>query len=330
MRVVPYQEILEEKFLRQKELLALGAERHANGHCFHIGDISYGCRACYTGEQAIHLFHGTQCMCKCPYCYYNPSREEQLLSEQQQQKELEFHLYKLREFENYRPAILSMCSSGETLLYIDVFEKYAAQIYPLIYRKNIHPYTYLYTNGILADEPMLRRVQAMGVNELRFHWSASNFSDQVYEHMKLAKEMGFLVTVEEPAYPPNKEAIIEHLPMLEEVGISHLDMIELHMTAHNWDALERIFPGKSARVYKDYFYHLYDEGMTYDIMEHALRENYHFSVLDCNSGVERCRNNQDQDVCFSWDSVEGMCRPWDSGRGFRARMRNGCSYRDDV
>ena len=326
MRVAPYQEILEQKFKRQKELLAIGAQRHANGHCFHYGSISFGCRDCFSGEQSINLFHGTQCMCHCPYCYYAPTREELLLNEQQEKKELEFTTYKLREMENYRPAIVSFCSSGETLLYIDVFERYAAQIYPLIYQKGIHPYTFLYTNGILADDAMLDRLQHMGVQEVRFHWSASGFSDQVYEHMKYAKARGMIVTVEEPAYPPNREALMERLPILEELGLDHLDLIELHLTEHNWDAMCRLFPGDEYAAYKDYFYHLYDNGMTYDIMEECIRRQYHFSVIDCNSGVERCRNNLDQNVGFSWESISGMCRAWQEGPGFVPRMKNGKPY----
>ena len=326
MRVAPYQEILEQKFKRQRELSAIGAQRHANGHCFHYGSISFGCRDCFSGEQSINLFHGTQCMCHCPYCYYAPTREELLLNEQQEKRELEFTTYKLREMENYRPAIVSFCSSGETLLYIDVFERYAAQIYPLIYRKGIHPYTFLYTNGILADDAMLDRLQHMGVQEVRFHWSASGFSDQVYEHMKCAKARGMIVTVEEPAYPPNREALMERLPMLEELGLDHLDLIELHLTEHNWDAMCRLFPGDEYAAYKDYFYHLYDNGMTYDIMEECIRRQYHFSVIDCNSGVERCRNNLDQNVGFSWESISGMCRAWQEGPGFVPRMKNGKPY----
>lgn len=329
MIVVPYQEILLEKFKRQNELKAKGALSHSNGHCFHIGRISFGCRDCYTGEQSINLFHGTQCMCKCPYCYYNPSREEILLNEQQELKELEFTEYKLREIDAYRPAIVSLCSSGETLLYIDVFERYAARIYPLLYKKKIRPYTFLYTNGILADDEMLERLHKIGVNEIRFHWSASNFSDNVLEHMKLAKEKGFFVTVEEPAYPKNRDAIIERLPILEEIGLDHLDIVELHLTEHNWDAMEREFPGDAYKVYKDYFYHLYDNGMVYDIMEEVLDKEYHFSVIDCNSGVERCRNNQDQNVGFSWDSINGMCREWNEGPGFIPRMKNGSCYKEN-
>ncbi len=327
MRVATYQEILEKKFNRQKELLAMGAQLHGNGHCFHYGKISFGCRDCFSGEQSVNLFHGTQCMCHCPYCYYNPTREEILLSEEQERKELEFTAYKLTEFENYRPAIVSLCSSGETLLYIDMFERYAAQIMPLIRKKNINPYTFVYTNGILADDAMLERLQRIGVQEVRFHWSASDFSDKVYGHMCAAKKRGMIVTVEEPAYPPNRDAIMERLPRLEELGLDHLDLIELHLTEYNWDAMERLFPGDAYAAYKDYFYHLYDNGMAYDLMEECMKQGYHFSVIDCNSGVERCRNNQDQNVGFSWDSIAGMCREWDEGAGFVPRMKNGKPYR---
>ena len=116
------------------------------------------------------------------------------------------------------------------------------------------------------------------------------------------------------------------LPMLEELGLSHLDLIELHLTEYNWDAMQKLFPGDGYAAYKDYFYHLYDNGMTYDIMEECIRRGYHFSVIDCNSGVERCRNNLDQDVCFSWACVENMCSPWNEGPGFTARMKNGKPY----
>lgn len=326
MKVVPYQEILEKKFKRQRELLAMGAELHANGHCFHYGKISFGCRDCYTGEQSINLFQGTQCMCKCPYCYYNPSQEEILLTEQQEQKEIEIQKMKLREFENYRPAIVSYCSAGETLLYLDIFERYAAELYPLIYAKNINPYTFLYTNGILCNRENLERLKGIHVDEIRFHISASNFAPQVLENMRLAKEMGFLITVEEPSYPLNREKLFELLPFFEEIGLNHLDLIELHLTEYNKKRMEELYPGEEYLAFKDYFYHLYDNGLVYDIMEECIKKGYHFSVIDCNSGVERCRNNIDQDVLFDWKSVEGMCADWDTGAGFIPRMKNGKKY----
>ncbi len=328
MKVVAYQDILEKRIERQKKLIALGAKRHSYGHAFHVGEVSFGCRDCFTGEQSINLFHGNKCMCHCPYCYYDKNRDEIRLDENTAENEIALIEYKLREFDAYRPAIVSFCSAGETLLYIDDFERYAKAIYPLLYAKGIRPYTFMYTNGILLDEDMLERVKKIGVNEIRFHWSASGFSDKVLENMKLAKKKGSIITVEEPAYPPNREELIKRLPVFDEIGLDHLDLIELHLTEYNFDDMDKLLPGDEFLAYKDYFYHLYDNGMTYDIMEEVLKNNYCFSVMDCNSGVERCRNNLDQDVCFDWREVDGLTRNWYEGEGFIPRLKNGKKYKD--
>ena len=82
MRVVPYQEILEQKFKRQKELLDMGAQMHANGHCFHYGRISFGCRDCFTGEQSINCIHSKNkppAMQVCPQTALASSKKPPLL-----------------------------------------------------------------------------------------------------------------------------------------------------------------------------------------------------------------------------------------------------------
>ena len=35
---------------------------------------------------------------------------------------------------------------------------------------------------------------------------------------------------------------------------------------------------------------MYDEGMVYDIMEEIIDKKYSFSIIDCNSRVEGCRD----------------------------------------
>lgn len=326
MKTADYQYILKQKWERQERLKSLGASCHACGHAFHSGHISFGCRDCFTGEASINIFVGTKCMFKCPYCYYDPERTDEVIL-QELSRETEFAAYKLKNFENYRPGIISYCSAGETLLYIDVLEETAGKLLPLIYEKNIRPYSFLYTNGVLADEVMLERLSRIGVNEVRFHISASDFSEKVFENMRKAKDRGMVLTVEEPSNPLNREKLMSLLPVFDEMGLDHLDMIEMRLTPENIAAVEKMFPEDDYMCYKDFYYHLYDNGMVYDIMEEALKKNYRFSVMDCNSGVERCRNNLDQDVRFGWESVEDMCRYHDTGVGFVARMKNGKPYR---
>ena len=306
MRLVNYQEIMKEKLARQESIPEL--EYHASGHCLHIGKISPGCRKCFTGEQGSGIQIGTQCMFNCPMCYYDPKRPEQ--SQSKIHSMLADYFYQSFN-KDWKPTIFSYQSAGETLLYLDELEKFAAILRKVKEQTGINHYYFLYTNGVLCNKENLERLKAMGVHEIRFHVSASNFSTEVYHNMELAAKMGFFITVEEPSWPHHRAKLFEMLPILNDVGGKHLDMVEVQISKWNRPAIERAYPGDMARCYKDYFYHLYDEGLVYDIMEEVIAKGYKFSVLDCNSAVERCRHNKDQEVLFDPKSVEGMCVDWE-------------------
>ncbi|MDD3263540.1 MAG: hypothetical protein PHT94_01435 [Candidatus Nanoarchaeia archaeon] len=315
MRVVPYQEIMQEKLARQEKLLKMGAKRDADGHCFHVGEISPGCRMCFTQEPGSGIQIGTQCMCKCPYCYYDPNRLEES-ADSIKNKISDFFYQSLRP-EQYKATTFSYQSSGETLYYINELEKIALILDNMEKQTGIHQYRFLYTNGILANKEMLIRLKEnLGVHEIRFHLSASNFSKLVLKNMELAKEMGFFVTVEEPSWPHHREEIMELLPFFEKIGLKHLDMVEVQISDYNRDAIEKCYPEDKWRAYKDHFYHMYDEGLVYDIMEEVINKGYHFSVIDCSSAVERCRQcktNQPFRPKIKSDTLKGMCAPWDYG-----------------
>lgn len=306
MIVVPFQEILKEKIERQG--MVKDIESHANGHSIHIGQISSGCRKCFTGEQGSGIQIGTQCMYKCPYCYYDVNRREQ--SRQDMDRMLADFFYMSLD-PSWKPTIFSYQSAGETLLYADELEKFALILDQTERRSGVHQYRYMYTNGVLADEAMLIRMRDnMGVDEIRFHLSASNFSKVAYKNMELAAKMGFIITVEEPSWPLHREELFELLPILDRIGAKHLDMVEVQINENNRDNIEKHYPGNSARAFKDFYYHLYDEGLVYDIMDEVKAKGYKFSVLDCSSAVERCRHNNDQHVLFNWKTLDGMCSPW--------------------
>lgn len=303
MRLVPYQEILEEKLKRQRSIS--GLELHASGHCAHVGKISPGCRGCFSPEISMGIQVGTQCMVKCPYCYYNPERSEQLRSE------MDFQLADLFSKgldDNWKPIIFALQSSGETLMYMDELEKFVAQIHEMESRKQRNFYLYLYTNGLLANKENLLRMKDWGVSELRFHLSASDFSEQAYSNLALAISMGFTGTVELPSLPHNREKIFEMLPRINDLGVKHLDLVECQVTRWNRPTLDKMYP--DGRCYQDHFIHFYDEGLVYDVIEEKLAKNYGFSIIDCNSAVERCRHGAGKYVMFDMKSIDGMCADW--------------------
>lgn len=92
--------------------------------------------------------------------------------------------------------------------------------------------------------------------------------------MKDAVDMGFIVTVEEPSLPENKEPLMAYLEVLDKIGINHLDMVECQVTRDNKSYLESKYP--NGRIYRDYLWHFYDEGMVYDIMEEVINKNILF------------------------------------------------------
>ncbi len=314
MRVVPYQEVLKEKLDRQEKLLEKGAEKHADGHCFHLGKISPGCRRCFTSEVGAGIQIGNLCMYKCSYCYYDPERKEQ--PQTQIDDFLSNFFYNSLDPNNrYKGTIFAFQSSGETLIYIDQLEKFALILDQISQKTKINHYRFLYTNGVLAKGDILKRMQEnLGVNEIRFHLSASNFSKEVYNNMEEAAKMGFFITVEEPSYPLHREKLFEMLPILDSVGGKHLDMVEVQISDHNYKGIGKDYPEDKWRVFKDYFYHFYDEGLVYDIMEEVIDKKYGFSVIDCNSAVERCRQAKaNQPFRPRIQDLKGMCADWDYG-----------------
>ena len=142
----------------------------------------------------------------------------------------------------------------------------------------------------------------MEVDELRFHISASNFSKKVINYMYEAAKMGFIVSVEEPSWPHHKDNIVDLLPTFEDIGVKHLNLVEIQVTEWNIDNIEKAYLGDdTVGIYKDYYWHLYDGGMVYDIMEEVIDKKYSYSVLDCNGGVERCRHGKMHHVFDSPD-----------------------------
>jgi pyruvate formate-lyase activating enzyme-like uncharacterized protein len=304
MRLVPYQEILSEKLARQKSIK--GLQFHASGHCVHTGKISPGCRGCFSPELSTGMQIGTQCMFRCPYCYYDPARRENTQFEIDQ---MLTDIFRKSLDPNWKPIIVALQSTGETLFYMDELEKFVKILREQEERKKINTYLFVYSNGVLANEENLSRMKDWGVQEIRFHLAASNFSEDVFKNMENAIKKGFTGTVELPSLPHYRDKLFELMPRMNDVGVKHFDLVECQVTPFNIGSLNKMFP--DGRIYQDYFIHLYDEGMVYDIIEEAINKQYNFSVIDCNSGVERCRQGPGKQVAFDMASIDGMCAPWD-------------------
>ncbi len=298
MKIVHRDYVLKLKSDRRAKL---PIEYHANGDCIHMGKISHGCRMCYKrgGATDVVIYSGSECNLKCPVCYYPHDRvdnKEVLLKDIAADQNAFANALKDHRFQ---PDLISYSCEGETLLYPEVIKVYADLIKEK--RPNLKVYSFLYTNGVLADKDMLDFLKECNITELRFHLSASYFSNQVIDNLILAREKDFIVTLEEPSLPENKEKLLEILPFLDKIGVAHIDMIEPRVTRFNYKYLHEKYP--DGLLYQDHQWAMYDDGLVYDIMESKYKNNYKFSIIDCSSRVELKRLNITEDNPLDIESI---------------------------
>ena len=201
MKILDYTEVMAEKIENRKAIPEIEYDVH--GHCIHIGKISYGCLGCFANVDHGGIQVGTECMCNCPMCYYDPNRSDKDWGRGHPEYIAKYlgEMTEMLHIDRIKPYAYSYQSSGETLLYIDELEKFGKIFKEMEIKKNIKIYHHLYTNGILANKEMLKRLKDMRVHEIRFHLSASHFSKKVINNMYEAAKMGFRVSIEEPSWP---------------------------------------------------------------------------------------------------------------------------------
>lgn len=299
MKILSIQEAYKRKFERQKAIR--GLKYYASGHCVHIGKLSPGCYGCFVPDPYIKNFSfGTRCDLGCIYCPTNKNEKE---TTKQRIKRLKYALMRKSCQPNYSPSSISFSGGGEPLLYLDSItelmnfyrnlEKYICK----------RPWYYLYTNGICADTDTILKLQDLGFDELRFHLGASNFSRQVYKNIRNAVGYFKAITIETPSWPPHRKKLFEMLPIIEDIGVKHLNLGEIEINKFNYSRISSLLP--KGEIYQCYEMHLDDGGLVYDIIEEVLRKKYSYSVLDCNCFVKSIQRSPAKWVVHQ--KVEGLC-----------------------
>lgn len=148
-------------------------------------------------------------------------------------------------------------------------------------------YQWIYTNGVLADRTNLTKVFNANIDEIRFHISASNFADEVMDHLKIAREIFPSVTVEIPVTQKVKTWMIDKdgLRILEKIGIEQLNLAELFYYPNdprqdfNSDRYYSFTQFPSPTVISEVKSRVY----TYEIIEAAINKNINILINDCSN-----------------------------------------------
>ncbi len=184
--------------------------------------ISKGCMICGLGSWSC-LFVTGKCNANCFYC---PA--QQLADETPSTQGIDFETPEsYAEYIDFFKFKGVSFSGGEPLLFFDRTLQYLKQV-----RKKCKPdiYTWMYTNGILADNNKFRKLASAGLDEVRFDIGATGFK---LDKIKFAKGLVPNISIEIPAVPEEKERLKQLLPEMAKAGVGNLNLHQLRLTKHN-------------------------------------------------------------------------------------------------
>jgi uncharacterized protein len=187
-------------------------------------DISPGCRHCGEGTWSC-LFINGKCNGNCFFCPSEQDETGEPVTNTLQFINPEDYLDYIEKFGIKGVSI----SGGEPLLTIDRSVTFLSAVKE---RFNDEIHKWLYTNGILITEEILKSLKDAGLNEIRFNLVAQGYK---LDKIKLASRYIGTVTVEIPAIPEDGERLCTLLPQLVESGVKFLNLHQLRCTPYNFN-----------------------------------------------------------------------------------------------
>lgn len=250
-------------------------------------DILFGCQSCLK-TKITHIRSSSKCNSSCPFCYfvgvevpplpkygYKTNFFEAVLSKDQLILTLE------------KQVIPKVDAIGwidkEPLLELEKIKNVAP------FLKDNKVYQYLYTNGTLATEDVLKLLADCGINELRFNLQASNFNPTVLKNMRKAVEIIEHVGIETPIYGDSFNNFLKHKDLILESGIKQINMPELQVS----HATIEYFAKKEGELYRNrrgYTSPISSRQYVYRLIEIALQEKWPFIINDCSNETKYFRD----------------------------------------
>lgn len=189
-----------------------------NGETVHLGALSPGCRACKEGRWDC-MFVAMHCDLNCAFCLKPRAMNLPPMYSAMGCDPAE------RAARYTEAGITGVSfSGGEPFLTPEPILEQLTQLR----RTFPEMYVWAYTHGLSLSVPLLDRLAAAGLDELRFNMAASG-----YVHPKaldMAREAARrlpAVAVEIPAIPEDLPRLLEALPAWVEAGVKYLNLHEL-------------------------------------------------------------------------------------------------------
>jgi pyruvate formate-lyase activating enzyme-like uncharacterized protein len=194
----------------------------SNTKPYYMG-LSPGCRHCGEGTWSC-LFINGMCNGNCFFCPSEQNETGEPVTNTLQFINPEDYLDYIDKFGIKGVSI----SGGEPLMTLDRSVKFLSAVKER-FGDEIHKW--LYTNGILISEDILKGLKDAGLNEIRLNLVAQGYK---LDKIRLASRYIDTVTVEIPAIPEDYERLCTLLPQLVESGVKFLNLHQLRCTPYNF------------------------------------------------------------------------------------------------
>ncbi len=195
---------------------------------FYTKWSSPACEACKKGVGSVTFFISLKCHRHCYFCFNSNQENHEYFSNHQRDCVAELEkMYK----SGQKLAYIAL-TGGEPLLY----KKETIDFFEFTRKKFPRTHTRLYTSGDLLDQSTLQELKEAGLNEIRFSIKMEDPPDtrrKVYEKIEFAKQYIKDVMVEMPVIPGTETEMKELLLILDQLGISGINLLEFCYPFHN-------------------------------------------------------------------------------------------------
>jgi pyruvate formate-lyase activating enzyme-like uncharacterized protein len=245
----------------------------SDGETVHLHGLSPGCAACKAGTWDC-IFITSRCNLNCAFCYSplnvpegSPASVFGPTPQEITQNHARTHITGVS-FSGGEPFL----EPHKLMEWVDWFKKHRPD-----------QYTWVYTNGLLAETSLLKELGRLGLDEIRFDTAATGYTHPtVLRNMAAAAESIPNVTVEIPAIPTDAERLFVSWPILCNCGVRYLNLHELiyEPGSLSWEMpgnrLEAILPdGHRTCV------HPGSRSLTLAVIKRVAEENLPLAVNDC-------------------------------------------------
>ena len=304
---------IKEKRERQRELIKYSdkVQFHCGENCFHIGKVSHS--NSYYFNNAKGFFNWkldvgrdvglpNVCNFNCGYCSLGTGptsipqfvKSSYVVPDDWEMKPIWKEQIKLSCENAERDYFLYNFTGNEaeTLFYLPCIEAYmdffVNGLEPIYNKRG---WAKLSTNGVPLNKEKIQRLKDARIDELVFNIGASNFSKEVYKNMEEASKH-MIVTCCAPLWPLQREGYIEMLPILNDIGVKHLELYQLQILNNlHFEKTSKFLPKDTKYVSMDdsiswptneLNVSIVDDGLCEEIMSIVANNNYEYSVLDMN------------------------------------------------